>query len=192
MGASAVVEQVSVFAEPLSRVLIVRARVGNEAPEMPRVIEPSQMHQLVNQYIVADAVGHQNESPIQADVTGGRAGSPARALIPDAHARHLHTVVFGQEQQAPWKLARRLPAQLPDRLGAVTLAVRGTFAHAGPLALDPGTLLFGEKLGLTAGSPSRNGDTNAAIGPHLDDISPGRRMADEIHETITIVRRHRS
>ena len=192
MGASAAIEQVSVFAEPLSRVVVVGARVCNEAPEMTRVIEPSQMHQLVNQDIIADAVRHQHESPIQADVTGGRAGSPARALIPDAHARHVDAVVPGQEQQTPWKLASRLPAQFPDRLGAVTQAVHGTFEHAGPLTLDPGALLFGKKFGLTAGSPSRNGDTDAAIGPHPDDISSGRRMADEIHETITIVRRHGS
>ena len=74
--------QVSVLAQPLARVSIVGARMGDQPPEMTGVIEPPQVHELVNQYVVAHAVGHQHESPIQADVSRRRARSPARPLIP--------------------------------------------------------------------------------------------------------------
>ena len=180
------------FAEPASRVFVLGACVSDKAPEVPRVVEPPQVHQLMNQHIIADMVGHQHESPIQADVTRGRTRAPARSLIPNADARDVEAVVPGKAQQALRKLERGLPAQARDRLGRVTRSLCCTFAHALPLALDPGTLFLGEQLGLAAGSPSWNGDAHAAIGAHADDISPGRRMADEIHERTTIVLRHGS
>lgn len=58
-----------IFAQPPARVLIVRARVRDKAPEVTRMIEPAQMHELMNEDVVADRVRHQEETPVQTDVT---------------------------------------------------------------------------------------------------------------------------
>ena len=191
-GAISAPEQVSVFAQPAPRVLVVGARMCDKAPEVARMVEPPEMHQLVNQHIVADGVWHQYEPPVQTDVTGRRAGSPSRALIAYADARHLKSMMFGEPQQLGGQLACGLPPQLLDGLGAVRRSMCGELADMRPLTLDPGTLLLGEQLGVAAGSPSRNGDTDTSVRAHPDDITPGSRMADEIHERITIVLRHGS
>jgi len=44
--------------------------MGYEPPEVPGVIESSEMHQLVDQDVVADGVRHQHEPPVQTDVAG--------------------------------------------------------------------------------------------------------------------------
>lgn len=150
------------------------------------------MHQLVNQHVIADRVWHQDKPPVQTDVTGRRAGSPSRPLIAYADARHLKSMMFGEPQQVDGQLARGLPAQLLDGLGTVGRSMCGELADMRPLTLDPGTLQLREQLGVAAGSPSRNGDTDTSVGAHPDNITPGPRMADEIHERITIVLRHGS
>ena len=53
-----------IFAQPPTRVLIVRARVRDKAPEVTRMIEPAQMHELMNENVVADRVRHQEETPV--------------------------------------------------------------------------------------------------------------------------------
>jgi len=181
-----------VFAQPAPRVLVVGARMCDQPPEVARMVEPPQMHQLVNQHIVPDGVRHQYEPPVQTDVAGGRAGSPSRSLIAYADARHLKSVMFGQPQQLGGQLARGPTPQLLDGLGTVGRSLCGQLVDMRPLTLDPGTLLLGEQLGVAAGSPSRNGDTDTSVGAHPDDVTPGSRMADEIHERITIVLRHGS
>jgi len=66
-------EKVPVFAQPAPRVLVVGARMCDKAPEVARMVEPPEMHQLVNQHILADVVWHQYEPPVETDVTGRRA-----------------------------------------------------------------------------------------------------------------------
>ena len=188
----ALVEQVSILAQPLTGILVAGTRMRDEAPEMAGVIETTEVHQFVNQHILADRVGHQYEPPIQANEAGRRAGAPSRALIAYADARHMKSMMLGEAQQLRRQLAGGLTPQFLDCLGAVLRSVCGALADLRPLTLDPGTLLLGEQLGVAAGSPSRNGDTDASVRSHPDDISPGSRMADEIHETITIVLRHGS
>ncbi len=90
------------------------------------------------------------------------------------------------------QVARGLAPQLVYRLGRIAKAARGAFLDLGTLALNPVALLFGEQLGVAAGSPPRNGDTDTSVGADAYDVSPGPGMADEFHETITIVLRHGS
>ena len=101
-------------------------------------------------------------------------------------------MMFGKLQQVDWQLARGLPSQILDGLGTVGRSMCSELADMRPLTLDPGTLLLGEELGVAAGSPPRNGDTNTSVRAHPDDITPGSRMADEIHQRTTIVLRHGS
>src|SRR5688500_9671586 len=86
-------EEMSILAQPLTRALVIRIRMCDKAPEMARVIETPQMHQLVNQHIVAHRVGHQHKTPVETDMTGWRARSPTRALIPYADARHCQPMM---------------------------------------------------------------------------------------------------
>ena len=62
--------QVSIVAQPLPRVLVVRTGTGDKAPEMARVIEPSQMHKLVDEHVIAHRFGHQHKTPVETDVAG--------------------------------------------------------------------------------------------------------------------------
>ena len=86
----------SILAQPLARTLVAGARVRDEAPEMARVIETPQMHQLVYQHVVADGVRHQYEAPIEADVARWRTGSPPRALVSYADTGHVETMMLGK------------------------------------------------------------------------------------------------
>ena len=182
----------SILAQPPARVLVAGAGFRNEAPEMARVIQPPQMHQLVNKDVLTHGLGHQYETPVQADVAGGRTRSPAGTLIPYADARHLKTVMLGQAEQVRGKFARGLAAQLFHSLGRVSETPRRAFLNLCPLALNPGALLLGKQLGVAAGSPPRNCDADTSVRPYANDISPGPRMADEFHETTVIVLRHGS
>lgn len=141
MGAS---EQMSILAKPPSRLRVAGARLRNEAPEVPRVIEPPQMHQLVNQNVFTDGLGHQDETPVETDVTGRRARSPARPLIPYADTRHLKAVMVGQAKQLGGQIARGLPAQLLHILWSVAEAQRRAFLYPRFLTLNPGALLLGK------------------------------------------------
>ena len=97
------------FAQPAPRVLVVGARMCDKAPEVARMVEPPEMHQFVNQHVVPDAVGLQYEPPVQANVTGRRAGSPSRALITYADARHMNAMMLGEAQQLRGQLVSGLP-----------------------------------------------------------------------------------
>jgi hypothetical protein len=78
----------------------VRTRGFDERPEGPRVVEPPQMHQLVDQDIVAHRRGHQDEPPVQADETVASARAPARALVANADAAHAQRRAIGAPQMA--------------------------------------------------------------------------------------------
>src|SRR5688500_17743527 len=62
------VEEMAIRAQPLTRALVIGTRVRDKAPEMARVIETAQMHQLVNQHVVAHRIGHQHKTPVETDV----------------------------------------------------------------------------------------------------------------------------
>jgi hypothetical protein len=109
-----------------------------------RVIEPTQMHQLVNQNVFADGLGHQDETPVEADVTGRRARSPARPLIPYADTRHLKAVTVGQAKQLGGQIASGLPAQSLQILWSVGKVQRRAVLHPRFLALNPEALLPGK------------------------------------------------
>src|SRR5688500_18595034 len=98
----------------------------------------------------------------------------------------------GEAPQSLGQLASGLPTECSDGFRRMAGAVRSAFADLRPLPLDPSLLLFGEQRCIPAGSPSRNGDTDTSVRPYPYDIAPSGRMADEIHERITIVLRHES
>ena len=62
------VEQVAVLAQPTAAHVEVGARLRDEAPEVPGVIQAAQVHELVDDDVVAHSIGHENETPVEADV----------------------------------------------------------------------------------------------------------------------------
>jgi len=76
------------------------------------MIHPLEVHELVDDHIVAHPVGHDHESPVEAYVTVATARTPARALIADADARDAQAVLIGKLLQTKRKLRSRLRTQL--------------------------------------------------------------------------------
>ena len=94
-----------------------------------------QVHQLVDQHVVADGVRHLHQPPVQADVAVARTRSPAPALIADADARDGQAVLRGQLQQpAAAARASRGCAQarrsISFGIGVAALGARGRCAGA--------------------------------------------------------------
>src|SRR5919197_2558781 len=67
--------------QPPLGVLIAWTHSRNELPELRRVIHAAQVHQLVDQDIVADPIGREDQAPVQRDPAARRTRSPARTLI---------------------------------------------------------------------------------------------------------------
>src|SRR5690349_9465632 len=107
---SSMSEQLASFGlEPALRVAIGRADGRHQGPEPPRVVLLAQVHQLVQQDVLAYVRRHLHEPEVQRDRAGPRARTPSRTLIPDAHACHGQAVFRRQRDQTRRKIAARPP-----------------------------------------------------------------------------------
>jgi hypothetical protein len=143
------------------------------------MIEPAQMHQLVNHDVVGHFAGHQHQTPVQADPPARGTRSPAGPLIANAHSRLPKPVLFRELVEARWKfpfgarpedfylLRRQLRFGPPVLLGTP------------PLAIDPAPLFVGELLGMTLRSPTGHRDAHAAVLPHSEDVPASPRVPDD-------------
>ena len=103
--------------EPLTRFAIPRVHRRNELPVRRRVIHPLEVHELVDDDVVAHPIGHRRESPVEADMTVSTARTPARALIADADARHAQAMLIGKLLQSNWELRSGLCPELLSIVG---------------------------------------------------------------------------
>src|SRR5688572_27555613 len=110
-------ERASLGAQPALGFAEAGAGRLHEAPESPRMVLLLQVHQLVDEHVVADLVGRLHEPEVERD--GARAGarSPSRALVSDADARDGQRMTFRQLVEARDQLAscRRAEAALGGR-----------------------------------------------------------------------------
>ncbi len=150
-------------------------------PECRRVIHPLQVHQLVDEHVIADPVRHLQEPPVQADVPARRTRSPTRALIPDTDARHRDTVTRRQLQQPCRELEPRPRAQL-----ARFVVGRHPPGRTGPrdndtrqLLVDPRPFAFRKGFRLALGTPARNRHPDRSVGSHADQVPPRLRMPNK-------------
>src|ERR1700750_3423294 len=60
-----ILQRAAVFGQPAPRRLVVGTGGGDEFPECSGVIEPAQVHQLVDHHVVADGRRHADKAPIQ-------------------------------------------------------------------------------------------------------------------------------
>ena len=95
-------------AKPVTCFAIPGTRRRHQPPVRRRVIEPLEVHQLMNHHVVAHPFGHGDESPIEADMTVPPARTPSRPLIANADPRDAQAVLVGELAQ-PMRELRSAP-----------------------------------------------------------------------------------
>ena len=90
----------------------VRTGFLDQAPEAARVILFFQMHQLMQQHVVAHRRRHLHEPIVEGNPSGARARSPPRTLIPNRQSRGSQTVTSGQRMEPAAKLLARKRTQV--------------------------------------------------------------------------------
>jgi len=73
----------AILSKPSSSLFIIRDDRANQAPELPRVVFYFQMTKLVNDHIVDNRQGRENEPPVEMKSIFGCAASPAAFLLTD-------------------------------------------------------------------------------------------------------------
>ena len=79
-------------AQPLASVAIPGTGRGDQTPVCRGVIEPLEVHQLMNDDVIAHPLWHGDQPPIEAHVPVTPARTPPRPLIADADAGYRETV----------------------------------------------------------------------------------------------------
>ena len=139
------------------------------------MIHTSQMHQLVDEHVLADRSRHEDETPVQTDVTIATARAPTRALVPDADARH-HETVSGSEREQSWrKFTTGLLAQRAPLLDRVTV-----LRQSSTLPRNPFSMSRGERFGFATRAAAWNRYAKAAIRIDTQHVATGAAMPDEI------------
>src|SRR5581483_986674 len=145
------------------------------------MIHALEMHQFVDQYVVADPIGHRDQPPVQTDVAVRRTRSPAPPLIANADSRNRQAVLRGEfEQPRREDLLRArdiVRIRRDDDVGRDRL--RGE-----PMSLltDPRLLAFDKRRCFSFRSPPRNGDAHAPIRPNANDVTPRARMTHKVDQ----------
>ena len=137
--------------KPVAGLTITGTCVSDEAPVRGRMVQPEQVHQLVNQDVIAYRWRHQHQSPVQTDVAVTAAGAPPRALIPDAHACHDEPVACGQFEQACRQLAACVLSQRAVIFERTKFSLRTR-----SLPDNPVNVALNERLGLATRAAARN------------------------------------
>jgi len=97
--------------QPVASGGVIGARLGDEPPVRRRMVHPAEVHQFVDQDVVADPCRHQHESPVEADVAVTSAGTPPRSLIPHTHAADGKPIPCRQFEQPRREFTPRLVSQ---------------------------------------------------------------------------------
>ena len=110
----------------------------DEAPEAARMILLLQVHQLVNQHVVAHSRRHLHEAMVECDFPGARTRSPSRSLVANREAGDGQMMRGGKRVQSWTKLfACEQPQVRLDKWTKVSGDGRhgdGTFTVAGAAA----------------------------------------------------------
>ncbi len=108
------------------------------------MVHPAEVHQFVDEDVIANRCRHQHQSPVQADMAVTPAGTPPRSLITNTDAADREPIACRQFEQPRGQLAPRLLSQRPVVLNRPKF---GTCA--GSLPDDPVGISLHERLGLT-------------------------------------------
>ena len=119
---------------------------------------------------------HEDEPPVECDVSVPPARSPPRALIADAHSREASDAVLGGK----FPDSDRQFARGPRPQGDSFCGVDGRSGHPGTLSADPLEITCGKCLGLAFRTAARDRHAQSAVGFNPEKISAGAPVADEI------------
>lgn len=139
------------------------------------MIEPLEVHELVNDDVVANPWRHHDQPPVQADVPVAAAGSPARPLISNADPPDGEAKLCGKLVQAGRQLDLGLRLPRPSVEGQGRLASQPLALPRDPLGMPPR-----ERVGLAARAAARNRHADAPIVIDPQKVAPGAAVADEI------------
>jgi hypothetical protein len=139
------------------------------------MIEALQVHQLMDQHVIANRRRHQDESPVQRDLAVTATGSPSRALITDAHAGHGQAVFNSDLQQPCWQLRARALAKRHALPGA-----EHRWHEPRPLPRDPVGVTLHERVGLALRSAARDRHAYAPVMIDTQEIPSRTAMTNEI------------
>lgn len=89
----------AVSPQPVARLSVVGTCGSHQSPVRRRMVHPAQVHQLVDQDVIAHRRRHQHQSPVQTDMAITSAGAPPRALIADGDASNREPVARCQFEQ---------------------------------------------------------------------------------------------
>src|SRR5688572_135984 len=139
------------------------------------MIEPAQVHELVYEHVIAHGRRHQDEAPVQRNLSVTAAGSPSRPLIADAHAGDGHAVPGGYLEQPRRQLLARTIAERRSLLSSERR--RG---QPGPLPCDPLGMTLHELVGLALRSAAGNRHAHAAVVFDAQQVSARAPMTDKV------------
>jgi hypothetical protein len=144
LGFRDLAERWAVPPQPVASGAVVRTCVGHQPPVRRRMVHPAQVHQLVDQDVIAHRRRHQDQSPVQANVAVTSAGAPPRSLIADADAPDRKPMACRQFEQARRQLPPRLLSQ-----GLIVLNRTKFGTRTCSLSDYPVNISLHERLGLT-------------------------------------------
>ena len=165
----------TVKAQPLPCLSKPRTRRRHQPPVRRGVIEPLEVHELMNHHVVAHPVGHGDEPPVQADMPVPAARTPARALIANTDLRHAQAVCRGELVQANGQLRSR-PGSQPAAIVGGKAAPRQRRA----LPDDPLDVAPREGVGFPARAAARNRHAHAPVEFDAKQVAAGAAMAHEV------------
>ena len=102
----------SVSPQPALGETKIRTGSLDQAPEASRVILLLQMHQLMQEDVVAHVRRHLHEPIVQGNPSGARARSPSRPLISNRQSRDLEAMLGGERMEPAAQVITRKRAQV--------------------------------------------------------------------------------
>jgi hypothetical protein len=162
-------------AQPLASFAISGAGRRDQSPVRRRVIEPLEVHQLMNHDVVPHPMWHRDEAPIKAHVSVAPAGSPPGPLISDTDTDHGQTVRVGEVPQPLREFRLRVR---PEFLSIVNGKAPARQARA--LSQDPFNMALRKGVRLSTRPAARNGHADATVEFDAEQVSSRPLMTHEI------------
>jgi hypothetical protein len=163
-------------AQPLASLAISGAGRCNQPPVRRRVIEPPEVHQLMNHHVVSHPMWHRDEAPIEAHVSVTPTGSPPRPLIANADAGHRYSVRVRQLPQPVREFRLRLH---PKSRSVVNGKAPARQDRA--LSKDPFNMAPRKSVRLSTRSAARNRHADATVEFDSEQVPSRPAMTHEVH-----------
>src|SRR5688572_30598621 len=82
--------------QPVFGLLVLGAHCRNLSPEMGGVVHLAEVHEFVEDEVIANEGGSLKDAPVQGNGAAAGTRAPAGALVTDVNARDCEAVEFGE------------------------------------------------------------------------------------------------